>query len=330
MRASLAIATLIGLALAALIGVAVSGAGEPPPAIRIGIASRPSHELLQFAAEKSLFAREGGSVQIVEFPEGGDARRAYERAQIDGLAGTLVDLAALRDGGARAPVAFAVLGFSRGADVLVARPGITATPDLRGRRVGIRPAASALVVLTRALAGAGLGLGDVQLVSVDLDCGPKALTEGRVDALVSHPPASVEIAQSGAGHVLFTSADVAGGIADVVMIDPAVLRENPRGAAAIVRALERATRRVAARPADAYRLMSRSEGLSAGEMREALEKGFERPAASSQAALLAPDGPLARALDAAAAALRESGGLGREPDLAGAFTTAVLELAGRG
>ena len=183
MRARLAITLVLVLAISALIGVELAGAGAPAPAIRIGIASRPVHELVQLASEKGLFAREGARVEIVEFPESSDARRAYERGQIDGLAGTLVDLALLRRAGARAPVGFAVLGTSRGADALIARPAVAAVSDLRGRRVGIGNGTSAMLVL----ASAGLGLGDVTPVPVDHECGPHALADGRVDAVVSSP-----------------------------------------------------------------------------------------------------------------------------------------------
>ena len=187
MRARLAITLVLVLAISALIGVELAGAGAPAPALRIGIASRPVHELVQLASEKGLFAREGARVEIVEFPESSDARRAYERGQIDGLAGTLVDLALLRRAGARAPVGFAVLGTSRGADALVARPAVAAVSDLRGHRVGIGNDTSATLVLASALASAGLGLGDVTPVPVDHECGPHALADGRVDAVVSSP-----------------------------------------------------------------------------------------------------------------------------------------------
>ncbi len=327
-RFSIAVALILGLA--ALVGLLASRAGDAPTTIRIGIASRPGHELLQLAHEKNLFEREGAHVRVVEFPSIGDARRAYLRGQIDGLAATLSGLALMQNIASRPPVAFAVIDRSRGGDVLLARPEFSNLAALRGRRIGLEPGSGAGLLLARALAAAGLDIGDVTRVPLDPADAPRALEAGAVDAVVSHAPASVEIEQGGSGHVLFTSEQMPGEIVDLLLIDPALLEARPEELGGIVRALERAARRVVVRPTDAYRLMGHSEGLSTGEMREALEKGFERVPVTAQATLLAPGGPLARSLESAARALRASGELAADARLDGALTPAIVERAGRG
>lgn len=327
-RFSIALALILGLA--AFVALLASRAGDAPTTIRIGIASRSGHELLQLAQEKDLFAREGAHVRVVEFPAVGDARRAYARGQIDGLAATLSDLALLQSTASRAPVGFAVIDQSRGGDVLLARPEFSDLAALRGRRIGLEPGSGGGLLLARALEAAGLDIGDVTRVPLDPADAPRALEAGAVDAVVSHAPASVEIEQRGSGHVLFSSDQMPGEIVDLLLIDPAILEARPEELDGIVRALERAGRRIAVRPTDAYRAMGRSERLSAGEMREALEAGFERVPIAAQAPLLAPGGPLARSLESAARALRASGELAADVRLDGALTPAIVERAGRG
>lgn len=321
---------VLGLALATLLGVALSGVGDAPAPIRIGVASRPGLELLQLAQEKNLFAREGASVRLVEFPCVKDARRAYERGQIDGLAGTLVELALLRSAGSRPPVGFLLIDNSRGGDALLARPGIPDLSSLRGRRIALEPETAGSLLLARALASADLGPGDVVRVPLDHQDAARALADGDVDAVVSHPPYSVAIERHDEGRVLFSSAQMPAEIVDLLMIDPAVLDARPKEAAGIVRALGRAVRRTEVRPADAYRLMGRAEGLSSGEMREALESGFELVPIASQAALLAPGGPLERTLESVGRALRASGEMSEEARAGAALTPAVVESAARG
>ncbi len=332
MRSRLALAA--GAVLLVLAGSFALWGGGAPPAIRIGITSRPPHELLLLAAERKLFEREGAPVQLLEFPSVVDARRAYERNQIDGLVGTLVELTHLQAERERRPVAFAVVGVSTGADVLLAHSGVGSIADLRGRRVGLELDTSAELVLARALASAGLGPGDVQRVHVQPENAPGALARREVDAIVAHPPASVLAEQEGAVHLLFSSASMPGEIPDLLLIDPALLGERTGEAAGILRAIERAVHRTRGSASAAhrlYQLMGRSEGLSAGEMREAFEGGFTLPAPAEQATLLAPGGPLARELRRVAQALQRLGGerAFAAPDDR-SLTPTVAERAARG
>ena len=80
-----------GLALLALsLGSCSTERAHPTP-LRIGINAWPGYEFLYLAQEKGFFREAGVEVQLIEFNSLSDVRRSFERNQIDGFAGTMVE-----------------------------------------------------------------------------------------------------------------------------------------------------------------------------------------------------------------------------------------------
>ncbi|MBI1854182.1 MAG: ABC transporter substrate-binding protein, partial [Planctomycetes bacterium] len=214
----------------------LAGCGpEPAMPLRLGINSWPGYEVMYLAQEKGLFAAEGVNVRLVEYSSLGDTRRAFERGSVDGMLCTTVELLQARERSTRRPVAILMTDFSNGSDVILAREAVSSVADLRGKRVGVEVAALGPFLLSRALERAGLELADVSLVPMDQTDMPRAITEGRVDAVVAYPPASTETLRGGAIRTLFTSAEIPAEVVDVVVLDAAILERRALDAEAIVR-----------------------------------------------------------------------------------------------
>lgn len=81
-----------------------------------------------------------------------------------------------------------VTDISRGADVVLVKPGIASVADLRGRRVGYEPRTAGAWLLGRALAGAGFGLGDIQPVVLNPNETQEAFDRLPIDAIVCTEP----------------------------------------------------------------------------------------------------------------------------------------------
>jgi len=81
-----------------------------------------------------------------------------------------------------------VTDISRGADVLLVKPGIASVGDLRGRRVGYEPRTAGSWLLGRALAGAGLELGDIHPVVLNPTETQEAFDKLPIDAIVCTDP----------------------------------------------------------------------------------------------------------------------------------------------
>jgi NitT/TauT family transport system substrate-binding protein len=319
------LAALLGLLLAP---ITLSCAREPAAPLRIGLPPWPAYELLYLAQEKGFFVAEGANVRLIELPTPHDARRAYERGQLDGILGTPVEFLLLRDRPDLSPRACFVLDYSNGGDVILARDA-AGVAGLRGRRVGIEPGSPGVLLLARALETARLGLTDVLRVPIDPHRMPAALASGAVDAVVSYPPFSTPIEQAGARRI-FSSADVPGEIVDLLILEEGALRARIADAAGLVRAIERAVRWTAEHPDEAHALMARREGVAPADLAHALAYEIELVPLEGQRALLEEGGSIAQTLRRAERSLREAAplrGPGRDDP---GVTTLVVERAARG
>jgi NitT/TauT family transport system substrate-binding protein len=265
-------------------------AGYKPP-IRVAINPWPGYEFATLAQAKGYFAEEGVDVRLIELSSLGDSRRAYERGQVDGFFGTVVEVLLSGDQGDRRPIITMLVDYSDGADVIVARQGIPDIAGLRGKRVAVESGSINVVVLARALAGEGMDSSEVTPVyEPQLDMA-RSFVEGRIDAAVCYPPTSIEIVKSGAG-VIYSSKAIPGVIADVLAFDSATIKDRSADVAAFQRAFFRAQEFALTHPDEAYALMAAREGITAEEFAEALHEGIRLVGSTEQATYLGPSGSL--------------------------------------
>ena len=88
-------------------------APEKPAALRVGLNPWPAYEFLYLAQEKGFYRAEGIEVRLVEFNSLSDARRAYERGQINVLASTVIEVLQARDNSPRSPQIVQVVDYHR-------------------------------------------------------------------------------------------------------------------------------------------------------------------------------------------------------------------------
>src|SRR5205809_6791729 len=117
----------------------LAGCGGHELPLRIGINAWPANELLFLAQEKGFFTAQGVDVRLIEYSSLGDVRRAFDRGQIDGMTGTLVELLQSRDATRRAPHAFMVTDLSNGSAMILARASIAPISGLARQRVAVEP-----------------------------------------------------------------------------------------------------------------------------------------------------------------------------------------------
>lgn len=277
-------------ALAASLFFAGCGGTEEP--LRVGMNLWPAFGLIQLAEAKGFFKQEG--VEARTFVTGSlpETRRAYETGKVDGMAASVVDALVARDDSHRDPRVVRVVDFSDGADVILAPKRVRSVADLKDKTVGVEFASLGMFLLSRALGTAGLSLEDVDLVSKAPDVMVEDLINGRLDAVVAYPPASLPVLDDGRFRAIFSSADVPGEVVDVIVLDESVLRERPRQAAAFLRALDRAHRFLEEDPLEACRIMGLEFSMGAEEFHEVLSEGIKLVPPAEQARYLGRDGKL--------------------------------------
>ncbi len=276
--------------------------------IRIALNHWPGFEVLYLAQELGLFAAEGVDVRIVEVSSLADSMRALVQGHVDAIACTPVEAVLAADHGARRTTIIHAFDASHGGDVILAHPDVDSLAALKGRRVAIEPTSLTTVVLHEALRRAGLSLNDVETVVMDPLDMPSAFAEREVDAVVCYPPASVRILQSQDARSLFTSAEIPDTIIDVLAVDHALLKARPRDVRAILRAVHRATELANVNPDLTDPIMAAREGLTVEQFRAVRSAGVRRFTIADQSRVLAPSGPLERAIRVTRDAIRDARG----------------------
>ena len=310
-----------GVALLAMTVMAGCARREP---LRIGLNAFPAYEFLYLAAEKGFYRDEGLDARVLEFGSLSDTRRAYERGQIDVMAGTVVEALVVRDQSDRSPQIVRVIDYSNGADVLLAQPWITSGAQLRGARVGVELATLPVYVLGRGLEALGLRMADIRTTSTDQATMEAAFRRGDLDALVTYPPASVKLARDLKTTTLFSSADVAGEILDLLLVEAESARTRRSDVAAMLRAHDRARRFARTHPAEAHAIMARREGITAEEFAASLTDGVVLVDAEVQAPYFGAGGRLQGIIARADRLLRDGGQLSRPARAADLVSEAFL------
>jgi NitT/TauT family transport system substrate-binding protein len=129
---------------------------------------------------------------------------------------------------------------SAGGDVVIGTEAIAQPADLRGKRVGFSYGTFSHLFVLRGLANYGLNPEDVMVVNLPQADIPAAMANGEIDAGHTIDPYLAEALDDGA-HVLFSSAETPGIIADSLVFQSGVVEERPDDVQAVVRAIAHAT-----------------------------------------------------------------------------------------
>jgi NitT/TauT family transport system substrate-binding protein len=258
----------------------------------VGINAWPGYEFIYLAAQKGYFKDAGLEVRVVEFSSLADARRAYERGQIDAIATTVVEVLQILDQSARKPRIVRVFDYSEGADVILARPGIPTGRELRGARIGVELASLGVYILARGLEQHGLQLSDVTMISGDQLSMEGQFDRGKLDAVVTYPPTSLKMLADSSAHAVFSTAEIPGEVLDVLAVDDALIQQRHEDVRRFLDAVERAMAYERQSPADAHAIMAEREGITAEEFAAALADGMTLVSASEQSEYLGPQGRL--------------------------------------
>jgi NitT/TauT family transport system substrate-binding protein len=224
-------------------------------------------------------------INFVEMSWSTAAMGAFHRRVVDAAILTPDELLRLEEG-AR-PRAVLILGVSRGADAILARPGFKSIPDIRGKRVGVELRSMAEYLLLHALEANGMTLQDVELVPLNMAETESAYDEGDVDAVVAADPWRVRLKDKGAV-VLFDSSDMGLELSRVLVVREDALADYPHEVRSLVEAhLHQASFLNGMVMADGLDAILRREGLTHSQWHQALD-AIQFPSAAENLRLMKP------------------------------------------
>ncbi len=271
---------------AALAGTSVVGCSKPQMLMRAGAIVFPGYELMFMARDQGLL--DPRRVRLVEMLATTDTLRALASGQLEAGAMTLDEMMSARADGLdlRAVV---VLDVSQGADVVMARPGIT-LEKLKGKRVAAEEGAMGAVMLSALLQAAQLEVHEIQKVPMTLDRSVAVFRSGKVDAVVTAEPWATQLEAQGAKRI-FDSARIPGRIVDVLAVRADAMDECAAAIRTLVAAHFEARRYFAEQPVQAGAYMSARMQTPAHEVPLAY-RGLSLPDVAENRRLLSPGGQL--------------------------------------
>jgi NitT/TauT family transport system substrate-binding protein len=268
----------------------VACSSAPSTVLRVGYNNWPGYELIWLADQLGYFKTVGAKVEHVQFISLADAKRAYERGQIDAVGVTAVELVQIATN-AKTPNAQVamVLDISHGADQVLAVPSIQQLSDINGKRFGVEADSVSVQLAALSVQKAGLSLHDVHWVVMPPANMVDAMKLGKIALAATYAPHSIAIQENTGAKVLFSSADVPNSIVDMLAVQPEVRARNPTAWQAFFEGVAKAADYYHAHPQEAAKIMAEHAGMSIDDMNQTLA-GLQIPMRAQQSQLLSSDG----------------------------------------
>lgn len=210
-------------------------AGAPP--IRIATSYWVGYEPFFQAEAQGFFPK--GAVHLVETPNALSVEQTMRGGTLDALSLSLSRTLQYLEKGHAVSIVM-VLGWSEGADKLLAKPELKHVRDLKGKIVGAELATVNSYLLYRALESNGLSLDDITLSPMSNEGMEDGYHAGAVDAASVHGRAATIIEKSGA-NILFDSAAIPGEIIDVLVVRNKFIEKYPERVKQLVEGWIKAT-----------------------------------------------------------------------------------------
>ncbi len=209
---------------------AASVAAPPSPALakaplRVAYSDWPGWTAFEVGIQKGWFKEAGIDVEFSWF-DYLPSLDAFSSGKVDAVMVTNGDALVTGANGGKSKMIL-LTDYSNGNDKVIARPGINAFKDLKGKKVGLELTLVEHLLFLKACEKNAIKPTDVKLVNFATNETPQALASGQVAAVAAWYPVSGQALRAVPGaKPLFTSADVPGLIYDTVAVNPSSLAQR--------------------------------------------------------------------------------------------------------
>jgi NitT/TauT family transport system substrate-binding protein len=268
--------------------------------LRVGYNNWPGYEVIWLADVLGYFKAQNLTVEHLQFVSLGDARRAYERGQLDAVGVTAIELIQIANHARYPAQAALVLDVSHGADQVIADKSIRLdASSIIGKRFAIEPETVSVQLAGLMMKHLGVNWTDVQWVSMSPPEMVEAMQQSRIDVAATYAPFTQQMIANTDGHaaVLFTSQQIPNTIVDMLAINVAHREAHAQEWQRFAIAVGQAMDFLHDKPADAIAIMAAHAGLSVESFKDTL-LGLEIPKLSDQAHLLMPNGSVEQGVTA--------------------------------
>jgi len=275
--------------LGSLLLTVATGCQHQPPRLVLAISPWPGYAYFALAQSRQHYDSRRLNLEVRSFPDLAGTVHSYISGGAQAIATTTIDAVTICGvAPERCPVIVYVINESLGGDQLLARQGVKDLKELIGQPIALDRSSLSRYFLARAFESEGLPSPDPsQLRFLPAASWEAALRQGKVQAVVTHPPGSEQLRRSQPLETLFTSRQLPYEILDVLAVDPELLRLHPDAVLALVQGWKAVREEESQRPAAVRQAMAEHLGLVSGA-KAALWEGLRYPGSQEQYELLDP------------------------------------------
>lgn len=249
----------------------VACARETEKPLRVGSNQWIGFEPVYLARSMGLL--DGSNIHLIELRSATQVMDSLRTGNLEVAMLTLDEVLTVMQDGVKLSV-IALMDISKGADVLLARPGVT-LDTLRGKRIGVENTAVGAVILEGALDKAGLSVEDIHIIPARADDHETMYLEGKVDAVVTFEPVRTKLLKIGAQQI-FDSRDIPNQIIDVMVVRADIEDRYQRQLKKLIESYFKALDFLEEHPEEATEQMAPRMQISAEELQKAFT-GVELP-----------------------------------------------------
>lgn len=174
------------------------------------------------------------------------------------------------------------IDYSNGGDAIVATTAITKITDFKGKKIGFNPLSPSDFLLSYAMKKNGLSEKDYEAVPMTPEAVPAAMASGGIPVGVTYEPSLSQILSQGGGkkfHVVFSSRNAPGLIADVLVFDQKYIQAHPKEITGLIEAYVDGMAYMKAHPDESAKIIGKAMGISGKEVMEQMRGVYNIPLA---------------------------------------------------
>lgn len=172
------------------------------------------------------------------------------------------------------------IDYSNGGDAVLADMSIKKIADLKGKKVAYAPLSPSDFLISYALKTNGISDKDISPVNMTPEAIPSAMASKAVPAGVTYEPNVSQILAMDGGkkfHVIYSSRQAPGLIADVLVFEDAYIKKNGKEVAALIKAYLEGLAYLKSHPREASEIIGKAVGVSGKEVLAQLEGVYNIP-----------------------------------------------------
>lgn len=174
------------------------------------------------------------------------------------------------------------IDYSNGGDAIVATKEITKISQFKGKKIGFNTLSPSDFLLSYAMKKNGLAEKDIEAIPMTPEAVPAAMASGGIPVGVTYEPSLSQILSQGDGkkfHVVFSSKDAPGLIADVLVFDDKYIKAHPKEIKSLIEAYIEGMAYMKAHPDESAAIIGKAMGVTGKEAMEQMGGVYNIPLA---------------------------------------------------